>query len=293
MCMTASPATLSSTRIYAAEVLKPDGTMCHVLGYQNLVEAERGPNAMLLPFPSRDRVTPGNLVNAAGFPTILDAYERAIQRQHATLSRRVTKSAPAVSVNQATVFESGSYTVVLAENATALLPALRLVPTARRPAISNDLVDALSHCYPNWPLALCCFDGRGAMRGGMAPEPLFWWYVPRHPDGLFAPALDAHDGGPPALDALVSRDHVVAFGSYTSKMRSDLHLRYEIDTIVPVEHRWMFVDRVHGNIFRAPTQNGDFLATTYDTREQPFSSLAKVTVTTPPYARAIPAPSVH
>lgn len=49
MCITLEPAKLSSTRIYAGDVTHPSGRPVHVIGYQNVVQTPREPNAMFSP----------------------------------------------------------------------------------------------------------------------------------------------------------------------------------------------------------------------------------------------------
>lgn len=251
MCCTLEPATLSNTRIYAGDVTHPSGRAVHVIGYQNVVTAARGPNAMLLPFPA-SHVGPENLVNGAGFGSeVMAAYEQAIQRRNATIGE--SRSAAAAYDDDCVVFDSGSYTIALAQKASLLKDALELVPLKRRPAIGVPFLIALSQLYPNWPIAVCCFEG-----GDVAPEPLFWWFESRYPDTLFAPAIDAHDGNPPDMGALVARDHVVAFGSDAAKAHRDERLEADIAHIVPAEHRWMFSACVTGQKIQAETRNGDF-----------------------------------
>jgi hypothetical protein len=251
MCITLEPAKLSSTRIYAGDVTHPSGRPVHVIGYQNVVQATRGPNAMLLPFPA-SQVGPENLVNGAAFAEIMAAYERAIQRRNMTkgVSRGIGAAPAAAGYS---VFDSGSYTIALAEKASFLKDAVQLVPEARRPKIATSFIIALSQLYPNWPIAVCCFEG-----GDVAPEPLFWWFESRYPDTLFAPAIDAHDGNPPNMGELVHRDHVVAFGSDAGKVHHDEHLDRDIRRIVPAEHQWMFSRNVTGKAFQGETRNGDF-----------------------------------
>lgn len=252
MCITLEPTTLSNTRIYAGDVTHPSGRPVHVIGYQNVVQAARGPNAMLLPFPA-SHVGPENLVNGAAFAEVMLAYEQAIQRQHMTKGVSRGFEFGESDTADVTVFDSGSYTIALAQKASFLKDALRLVPLERRPVIASDFIVTLGQFYPNWPIAVCCFEG-----GDVAPEPLFWWFESRYPDTLFAPAIDAHDGHPPDLGALVQRDHVVAFGSDAARALRDRDLEADITRIVPSEHRWMFSANVTGQQFRAQTRNGDF-----------------------------------
>jgi hypothetical protein len=248
-----------------------------VIGYQNVVEAPRGPNAMLLPFPA-SQVGPENLVNGAAFAEVMEAYEHAIKRRNVTIggSRR-SAAAAATYDDDIHVFDSGSYTIALAQKASFLKDALQQVPDARRPKISASFIIALGQLYPNWPIAVCCFQG-----GDVAPEPLFWWYESRFPDTLFAPAIDAHDGNPPDLTATIERDHVVAFGSRFAGGNRDRELEADIARIVPAEHRWMFSPNVTGDVIQHETRNGDFACSAKALRERESASTARTTVLAPP-----------
>ena len=59
------------------------------------------------------------------------------------------------------MFESGSYTVVLARDASveAIVAALEHVPPTKRPAVHEELLTHYLRWYPGWALALCCTLG--------------------------------------------------------------------------------------------------------------------------------------
>ena len=74
MCMTLYPAVLSKTILYAGEALI-DGKLVHVLGYQNTAKNEsKGPNAMILPFPTSIAMGPGNVVDTSECKNVLKKY---------------------------------------------------------------------------------------------------------------------------------------------------------------------------------------------------------------------------
>lgn len=256
MCITVAEARLSDTKIYAAEARKPTGEIVHVLGYQNKVSDARGPNAMLLPFPAAGSVGRENLVNGAQFAGVLGYYDEAIERLRPmtkSVSRNFSAAAADEDIDLLDVFQSGSYTIALVQKATALRQALMLMPGKVRPDISNALILALAKLYPNWPMALCCFEG-----GMSDPEPLFWWYEPRFPDRIFAPGLDAHSGGPPNVRGPVHRSHTLAFSALDSSASPDAQLWGQLQN-VPAQHRWMFNPRVCGRKLNEETPNGDFV----------------------------------
>ena len=251
MCMTASPAQLSDTRIYAAEVMR-ENQLVHVLGYQNAISDSKGPNCMLLPIPSAEPMTEANLVNDRGAARGLKVLCDWVRPQAAmrTLGRSWK-----LGKGPALVFSSGSYTVVLATSPWSMFEALARVPDNQRPNIGSELMFALDRRYPDHHFALCCFDADRPV----APEPLFWWYVPQDPSNLFAPALDAHDGGPPVA-GMVKRDHTLVFGSSLREAHGfNRALAASIDNQVPAHLRWMFTSRVDGDAITGGTQNGDFV----------------------------------
>jgi hypothetical protein len=287
MCCTLEPAVLTNTRIYAAEVMR-EGTLCHVIGYQNSVETRSyGPNAMLLPFPAEGKVGRENLVNGAAFKDILGSYDEAVERLSPT-SKSFSRGfdddellgAVAGAASRYEVFESGSYTIALAETPAALGHAVREIPENRRPKVPVRFLIALGKMYPNWPFALCCFEDSMEK-----PEPLFWWYKPRFPEVLFAPAIDAHDGNPPDMGARVQRDHTLAFASSLSNRPIDPNLQHDISKQVPKEHQWMFDARVCGRQIQEPTENGDFVYPLEMIRDPKVDGWLKPLVAAPPQDR--------
>ncbi len=280
MCMSISEAIFRNTTIYSAEVQRSDG-LAHVLGYQNTA-VSYGPNAMLLPFPAEGKVTRDNLVNGAGFKDILKVYQKAVKRldPNVRISRsfsddRLGSAGPATA-KSFTVFESGSYTVALCDKPSALGLALKEVPEYRRPNIPYPFLVELTRLYPDWPIALCCFNN-----SEFEAEPLFWWYKPRFPEVLFAPAIDAHNGKPPQLDIMVERDHSLAFASYASDRPIDPQVMSAIEQ-VPFEHRWLFDPRVSGRIIKGKTGNGDFAVPVNKVRDKDIPAWLDLKVAKPP-----------
>jgi len=271
-CVIESGTELSNTVIYSAEVDHPteDGVeTVHVLGYQNSVTAyRRGPNAMILPIPALGSLGPANVVDASGFKDILSEYHQAIEHlkpKQKSFSRSFSLSEDDdEDVLGAVAFEiidSGAYTVALSNSAAGLNLALKEVPSNKRPHIPEAFLDELGRLYPEWPIAICCFDMQD-MRGE-STDPIFWWYRPRagFENTLFAPAIDAHDGRPPRLDNLVRRDHTLIFGSKRAEqLRLGAGIGDKLDRMIPAEHRWMFTSGIRGGFINNGnrTKNGDF-----------------------------------
>lgn len=267
MCCTIDAQTrLSDTTIYSAEVLR-EGRPVHVIGYQNTIETwSRGPGAMILPIPSDGPVGPENVVDATEFKGVLKGYAEAIEHLKPRMRSmdRFTKGGDSFAMNSLSrgiTFNSGSYTVALANTAEGLASALVAVPDNRRPQIPEPILTSLAQLYPGWPIAVCCYDGN-EVKGKV--EPIFWWFEPKEEfkDTLFAPAIDAHDGNPPNIDRKhqVPRDHTLIFGSYRSEKHRHVAETQLYISRVPEQDRWMFTPSVAGTIMQnRPTRNGDFV----------------------------------
>ena len=217
MCCSLEPAKLTNTILYAAEALH-EGHLVHVLGYQNRAENQfKGPNAMLLPIPSDVAMGPANMLDTTAAKHILTDYADAVRAHHARRSRSMKGfGADSMDFDEAQVFDKGSYTVALADNAKALTAALARIPSNTRPAVKPDIFAAYDKLYPGWKMALCAWDGT------LEAEPLLWWYEPKNAANLFLPALDAHDGHPPKLASDVDVDHCIVVGSVTGPSKKGL-----------------------------------------------------------------------
>lgn len=274
MCLTSAPIELSNTIIYAAEVLR-NGVPVHVLGYQNrLKHGTGGPNAMLLPIPAAAPLSPKNLLDtkALRLEKVLDTYAMLVQPRSRTLTKSVSREPESTYV-----FESGPYTVVLAPDAGQMYRALEKVPERKRPNLSAALVAKLSILYQGYHFALCCFDESEFRRGESSPPPVFWWYSPQDPDQLFAPAIDAHDGGPPKAGP-VRRDHTLIFGTHT-KVGS--HDTARLFAQVDPSAAWILTGTFSGGNFRSETLNGDFVFPTSLLRASPHYAESGIRVQVP------------
>lgn len=192
------------------------GRDVHVLAYQNRAQSP-GPNAMILPIPTDEPMGPDNIVDTREARWFLEDLDTSARHQTRGLSKssdRLLGAAPPVQV-----FNSGSYTVVLATDAEAIPGALSQVPTEKRPTVAPDFFTEYAKLYPGWPIAVCCWSGR------ISAEPLLWWYVSKYPKWLFFPTVDAHDGRPP-LDGNVKVDHSLLWGlrngAFTPRFRQPL-----------------------------------------------------------------------
>lgn len=247
MCVTTAPARLSNTILYAAEVREHT----HVLGYQNTVQnLAPGPNAMILPFPAiPGSMTRENVVSTEYCPNLLKDMARTIM----PVSRGAFDGTRSFGPKKVEVFESGIYTVVLAHNTKDIPEALQHdVPSHKKPNISPELFEAYSRWYPQWPIALCCFNNRDAA----SATPMLWWYYTISPRFLFAPAVDCHTGGVPDLYAPVDVDHTVIIGSRLGNSEGGTPF-YTRSLPQPVQH-WV-IDRIMGYEYKERMINGDFV----------------------------------
>ena len=252
--MSADRAEFDDTTIYAAEVKDTSGEVFHIIGYQNSAKSiEPGPNAMIIPLPAVGDVNRDNVIDTSDFKDVLERYGTtvgALGGDGMTKgSRRMTLSYSAS--RSADVFESGSYTVILATDPRQITEALERVPEEKRPSISKNMISFLSDKYDGWPVAVCCFSG------SIKPEPLVWKFKPRFENVLFAPAMDSHTGGPPSFKKKVQRSHKLAFHSYRwgEENNMNVHLLGKI----PDQHKWMFSKKIKGALIRNATDNGDFV----------------------------------
>jgi hypothetical protein len=239
MCITFGSARLARTKLYAGEA-RIAGKYVHVIAYQNRATSA-GPNAMILPIPAAAPLTEQNVVDTRTFSGFLDDIHQATHV--ASMSAFASRSA-SLDVR---VFNTGSYTVALAERPAAISQALARVPERRRPNVNPAILRAFDELYPGWPLAVCCWDGK------IRAEPLLWWYEPRMPRWLFAPALDAHDGGPPDPNAEVRVDHHVAFGSTLDPFGDPVSYKDPVSGVA----RDLLPTRVRGARLRGTMPNGD------------------------------------
>jgi hypothetical protein len=300
MCVCLAKARLSNTILYAAEVRPDGGEVVHVLGYQNSVQNLAGNgaphgNAMILPFPAvPGTMTQKNVVPTDDCPHILEDLARAVRWQDGGAPRGLAKGAAPDAVE---VFDTGIYTVALAQDVRAIPGALKRVPAAKRPAFNPPIFDAYAEWYPGWTVALCCFNNLDAARA----TPLLWWYRPADPEQLFAPALDCHSGAVPDLGAQVKVDHTVAVSSYLmdedgfwkgtrgekgAYLEQGARVHY-IDSL-PASVQPYLCRHAVGSTYEKRMRNGDFVCSVKKLREGVYGGKGVLRRVGPPGA---PAPS--
>jgi hypothetical protein len=209
MCVAAALAHFSETILYHGRCRHPDHGDVHVLGYQNVAANHApGPNAMLLHLPGVG-MTQDNFVDTSGSPDILTDMTAALTPPLSRGFGAAPGGPVAVGAPPVQVFEHDIYTVVLATNATLIPEALSLVPEHRRVPANRPLFEFYARMYPDYAVALCCFDNRDATRS----DPLLLWYTPLYPDRYELPAIDCHTGGIPDIGGPAHVDHWVILGT--------------------------------------------------------------------------------
>lgn len=259
MCCTIGngvPAELTDTRLYAGEAMK-DGKYVHVLAYQNSAKTS-GPNAMIIPFPTDVPMTEHNVIPTSKFKKFLNdiCEATAIRRRAFTKSAPIAVAAGTASLAQ--VFDVGSYTVILASKVSQVPEALKRVDASRRPEVTTQFLLHYGRLYPDQPVALCCWNGSIEKI-----EPLLWWYEPKNPDVLFIPTMDAHDGGPPDLNAEVKTDHIISVGSSIALSGDQVRYSEELPSVA----KELLPLKVHGHRVPFNIQNGDSFVTVASLRE--------------------------
>ena len=272
MCLTLAPAKLSGTIIHIGEKIV-NGELLHVLGYQNsVVSVTDSANAMVLHFPSRSVMTSNNVVNTVGCKNILKDMKSAIQPPE--LLTRGAKGFSYGVTRSVQIFDTGIYTVVLADDASLIPAALHMVPKDKRPQISNETFNFYTQMYPGWSIALCCFNNRQTVDA----DPMMWWYKPQDEDTFTLPGIDSHNGQAP-LQGDVDRDHWLVYGSYRMPQNIGSKVFYT-DNVRNVRDLANYLpERVVGFRVDGKGQNGDFTSSVHaiygghkDLNILPFSS---------------------
>jgi hypothetical protein len=266
MCCTFTESKMSNTRIYVGEAQK-QGKLVHVLAYQNTAISNK-PNAMVLPFPTNVKMGQENVIDTRKFKNFLQDIGEASRRhtKSAGMRRMMLGSRGNDHDSFAEVFDSGSYTIVLATNVWQIPEALSRVAVEKRPNVTSDFLIGYNELYPEQPIAVCCWNG------AIEAEPLMWWYEPRNSESLFIPTMDAHSGKAPKVGERVDTDHIISVGSTTGNMGHKV--TYSQGRFIPSEVRELLPSLVYGNKLPGRLENDDCfvkIAGLHSTKEQLFS----------------------
>jgi hypothetical protein len=247
MCISLHESEMASTQLYVGEA-QHQGKTVHVLAYENSASSD-GPNAMVLPFPTKVPMGPDNVIDTSKFKWFLKDISNATKMQ----SRGMTRKSRSVSfgldddlLGAAQVFDVGSYTVVLADNVEQIPSALRKVASHRRPTVTMGFLEGFAELYPEQPIALCCWSG------AIEAEPLMWWYEPSDSSTFFIPTMDAHNGQAPKLSAMVKTDHIISVGGVA---HAGVGVHYS--GVIPREVAHLIPTHVYGTKLPGLVKNGD------------------------------------
>ncbi|GLZ04026.1 hypothetical protein Acsp03_14920 [Actinomadura sp. NBRC 104412] len=253
MCVAAAPARFTGTILYHGLRNHPEHGRVHVLGYQNTAQnLASGPNAMLLHLPAKG-MTQANFIDTSGCSRVLRDMLDAVRPFSYGRGPGAPAGAAPGGPPPVQVFDHDIYTVVLATDPTLIPDALRLVPEHKRIPVNRPLFDFYAALYPDYAVALCCFDNREAM----AANPLLMWYEPHDPGRFALPAIDCHTGAVPDLAASVLTDHWVILGTDEAPPDWGAPVFYTQPRTAPVAA--FLPDRVIGTAFNGWQPNGDFV----------------------------------
>ena len=223
-------------------------------------------NAMILHFPAiPGTITPDDLLDTKDSPKILDDMVAALRPVYRGDFSRSLVIGASMGDRRVFVFESGIYTVVLADSPRDIPKALERVPANKRPPRNDVIFEAYSEWFVDWPIAVCCFNNREFAEG----NPLLWRYRPRNNEYLFMPGLDAHSGQAPNLRHQVEVDHWLVASSTKMMPNNGAQVRYSSSTagnLLAVLPTRVVGCEVHGN-----HPNGDFIVPVKDVRAGEFT----------------------
>jgi hypothetical protein len=267
VCISMAPATFSGTTLYVGRKNHPALGQIEVLGYQNkAVNLAQTPNAMVLHIPAN--LTRDNFLHVGDATDILTRMVDAL----APAAGVSYGSAVPAGASPVQVFEHDIYTVLLASDPTQIPTALSHVPPNKRPPLDVGLFEFYAKRYPYHSIVLCCFDNAEAHQA----KPLLLWYPPPYADWLVAPALDAHTGGVPDLNAVVGTDHWLIFGADDAPEGVGVPVDYPaIDPAL----RAFLPDRVTGMKHAWPAPNGDFALSIQDLNTNQVNGIKRLSPT--------------
>jgi hypothetical protein len=108
---------------------------------------------------------------------------------------------------------------------------------------------------------------------------MLWWYEPKYPDLMFFPALDAHTGKPPDLNANVLVDHCLVVASDKAKRFQDpIHMVWapwrDFQYVRQSPETEVFIpQRIMGRLYKGFMPQGDFLFRVKDVRRGVFEPI--------------------
>lgn len=254
MCCSLDYAHFIGTKILGHRMNMPEVGDVQVILYQNQVLSENGvPNAMLLHVPTEVAMGPENFIDMTDTPSVLEDMVDALRPPVSRSLDSMMIGSASLGKSVVQVFDSGPYTVVLADNAEDIHGALSRVPKAKRPEIKKSLLEFCQKTYPvGYKFFLACFNNSNLSE----PPPIGYWYVPtaEQKDYFMIPAIDSHTGEPPQLFARVNVDHYIFLS--TENMADGSKVYYSDD--IPDDVLRFLPTKIVGREYRHSLPNGDF-----------------------------------
>lgn len=212
-------------------------------------------NALILPLP--DALDNIKVLDTKTCSKFMQDIRRALTP--ASNGRGVLRRGKSLGVDSAVrIIQSGIYTVVLSASAKAIARALNgAVAAERRPQLDPDILNAYEEWYPDWSIAVCCFNNTDARRA----DPLLFSFEPSKqddPDLFFIPTLDAHDGKRPDLAADVEVDHAIFVSCSDTPADDAFEITYSDDKIAPGIAAQL-PQYVQGKVVKGEYRNGDIV----------------------------------
>lgn len=253
MCVSTARAEFKGTKIYVGLRDLPNVGEVRVLMYQNQVQSfSADPNSMLLHIPTHTRMSEENFIDMTHATGALKDMEKSLTPMAKGINF-ASDNRRSLGSSSVQIFESGAYTVVLADDAREIHAALTEVPVEKRPYIKPELLDFYQEHYgEGYKFALACFNNRDMVNA----DPIGLWYVPSDEtkDYLIFPALDSHTGDAPDVYSPVGVDHWLFCSA--PEMQGGTVVQYskafseEVAKFLP--------KIIKGDYFKGPMQNGDF-----------------------------------
>jgi hypothetical protein len=167
---------------------------------------------MLIAIPATPgSVTSANLIPVGKYPTFMQDYANAVATPiYGSAGMRRGGTLRSMSVEIVRGFDNGTYDVLIAPNAKAIVKAIEMVDPAKRPQVNAELYKTLDKLYPRWTFLLFCFSEDTADKAGCA----LVRYKPmaEFKHLLYLPGLDGHNGE--VEQGKVELDHTLVVGSY-------------------------------------------------------------------------------
>ncbi len=208
MCVTLLDANLSETIIGLWDIDHPTLGYRRVMAYQNVPRNESDEaNCMLLHVPTAAPITPECLLNTEKDPDLLsNMAARVLPASRGAFGTRGAANF---------AFEMGIYHIVVLNdpkggNVQSLLAA---IPEAKRPDVTEEVLQFYAEEYPDFALVVCCFNNRESKKA----SPIMLHYDPAHPELYFYPTLESH-GSLPTIGEEVKYHQKIILGHSSDTM---------------------------------------------------------------------------